>query len=196
MPEMWPVRRALCLFFNSQFLLLGVNSSPRRCPQSSCETSAPHEIYYEELQKQKRGSPLWFPGPSSNVPLPYRHNGVNVGDVGVFRIDEPFDFLFNVFLPADHPINAKGVPEDFQPLEPGETFEERCDPNGGCIGSAQVSQSSNHGEQPCDGALNVLSLCKITLQIYSIGLWSSKRPLLREQFWSCQKEQNARSSEV
>ncbi len=45
-------------------------------------------------------------------------------------------------------------------------------------------------------ALNVLSLCKITLQIYSIGLWSSKRPLLREQFWSCQKEQNARSSEV
>jgi len=130
-------------------MLLGANSCPRKC---TCETTsfrAPYEIYYEELLKQKRGSPLWFPGPSSNAPVQYRHNGVNVGDVGIFRIDEPYDFLFNIFLPADDPINAKGVPEDFRPLELGETYEEWCDPDSGCIGSSLVSQLSNCGEQPC-----------------------------------------------
>lgn len=144
------MRRVLCLFFKSrQFLLLGASSRPRKCLCETTSVRAPHEIYYEELLQQKRGWPLWFPGPSSNVPAQYRHNGVNVGDVGIFRIDEPFDFLFNIFLPADDPINAKGVPEDFRPLELCETFEERCDQNGGCIGSSLVSQSSNHGERSC-----------------------------------------------
>ena len=132
-----------------QFLLLGANSCPRKCPCETTSFRAPQEIYYEELLKQKRGSPLWCPGPSSDDPVEYRRNGVNVGDVGIFEINKPFDFLFNIFLPADNPINAKGVPKDFRPLKLGETFEERCDPNGGCIGSSLVSQSSNHSEQPC-----------------------------------------------
>ena len=74
---------------------------------------APYEIYSEELLKQKHGPPLWFPEPSLDLPRPYRQNGINVGNIGILQIDEPFNFIF---LPADDPINFKGIPESFQPL--------------------------------------------------------------------------------
>jgi len=50
---------------------------------------APHEIYYEELLKHKRGLPLWFPGSSLDLPLTYRQNGTSLGDVGITQIDNP-----------------------------------------------------------------------------------------------------------
>jgi len=102
---------------------------------------APYEIYHEELLKQKRGLPLWFPGPSLDLPLTYRRDGVNVGDVGIIQMDEPFDFLFNLFLPATHPINSKGVPDSFQPLGECDTYEIPCDMRGGSVGSRSVHRS-------------------------------------------------------
>jgi len=104
-------------------------------------TRAPYEIYYEELLKQKRGSPLWFPGPSLDLPLTYRRNGTNVGDIGIIQIDDPFDFLFNIFLPADHPINSKGVPDSFQPLGECDISEASSDMRGGSVGSSSVCRS-------------------------------------------------------
>ena len=83
----------------------------RRDPVIETTIRALYEIYHEELLKQKRGLPLWFPGPSSDLPLTYRRDGINIGDVGIMQLDEPFDFLFNIFLPASHPINSKGVPD-------------------------------------------------------------------------------------
>ena len=105
---------------------------------------APHEIYYEELLKHKRGLPLWFPGSSLDLPLTYRQNGTSLGDVGITQIDEPFDFLFNLFLPADDPTHVnKGVPDSFQPLA-----LDRCDPSdipcdipGSSVGSSTIRRS-------------------------------------------------------
>ena len=99
---------------------------------------APFEIYHEELLKQKRGLPLWFPGLSLDLPLTYRREGINVGDVGIMHLDEPFDFLFNIFLPANHPINSKGVPDSFRPLRGCDTSEIPCDMQSGSVGSPSV----------------------------------------------------------
>jgi len=102
---------------------------------------APFEIYYEELLKQKRGLPLWFPGPSLDLPLTYRRNGINVGDVGIMQIDEPFDFLFNIFLPENDPINSEGVPDSFKPLGKCDISEVPCDMRDGSVGSKSVRRS-------------------------------------------------------
>ncbi len=75
-----------------------------------------HNIYYDQLLLANRGSPLWHPGPDMNLPKEYRRKGVSLGDVGILY-SESFSFLFNVFLPADHPINLGRVPSGFKPLD-------------------------------------------------------------------------------
>jgi hypothetical protein len=47
----------------------------------------------------------------------YRREGVAIGDVGRIAPEGNFDFFFNIYLPAEHPINAN-VPEGFVPLSP------------------------------------------------------------------------------
>ncbi|KAJ7227488.1 hypothetical protein GGX14DRAFT_315144, partial [Mycena pura] len=64
-----------------------------------------------------RGFPLYFPAPQTNLPQEYQRRGVAVGDVGRVAPEGFFDFIFNVYLPADHSINANGVPRDFSPLQ-------------------------------------------------------------------------------
>ena len=81
-------------------------------------TRADHEIYYSQLLTKKRGSPLWIPGPGMQLPIKYRRQGINIGDVGIITESGGFDFLFNIFQPADHPIHVRGVPESFSPLDP------------------------------------------------------------------------------
>ena len=81
-------------------------------------TRADHEIYYDQLLTKRRGSPLWIPGPGMQLPIKYRRQGISIGDVGIITESGGFDFLFNIFQPADHPINGRGVPESFSPLDP------------------------------------------------------------------------------
>ncbi len=50
-----------------------------------------------------------------DLPKEYRRKGVSLGDVGILY-STSFCFLFNIFLPADHPINSGRVPLDFKPL--------------------------------------------------------------------------------
>ncbi|KAF8145412.1 hypothetical protein K438DRAFT_545981 [Mycena galopus ATCC 62051] len=73
--------------------------------------------YCKHLLRQCRGTPLYLPGPQVNLPAEYRSSGVAIGDVGRVTPEGGFDFLFNIYLPAHHPINAK-VPHDFVPLLP------------------------------------------------------------------------------
>ncbi|KAF7327862.1 Pleiotropic drug resistance ABC transporter protein [Mycena kentingensis (nom. inval.)] len=77
---------------------------------------AESEIYTKGLLGFKRGYPLLIPHPRNNLPVEYRRNGVAIGDVGRISPQGDFDFFFNVYLPADHPINVGCVPGDFTPL--------------------------------------------------------------------------------
>jgi len=77
---------------------------------------ADHEIYCNQLLTKKRGLPLWVPGPGRRLPIEYRRLGISIGDVGIITSTGEFDFLFNIFQPADNPINRGGVPEGFVPL--------------------------------------------------------------------------------
>ena len=53
-----------------------------------------------------------------NLPIPYRAQGVRVGDVGIFTENGGFDFLFNICVPGDDPINPRKLPENFIPISP------------------------------------------------------------------------------
>jgi len=59
---------------------------------------------------------MWIPGPDINLPTEYRREGIRIGDIGILYRSEGFGFLFNIFLPADHPINEGRVPPGFEPL--------------------------------------------------------------------------------
>jgi hypothetical protein len=50
------------------------------------------------------------------LPVEYRRQGISIGDVGIITSTGTFDFLFNIFLPANHPINIGNVPQTFSPL--------------------------------------------------------------------------------
>ncbi|KAJ7759675.1 hypothetical protein B0H16DRAFT_1885008 [Mycena metata] len=75
-----------------------------------------NEIYSNQLLRQKRGFPLHVPEPQES-PAAFRARGVAIGDVGSLTPEGSFDFFFNIYLPADHPINDNDVPDDFCPLE-------------------------------------------------------------------------------
>ncbi|KAJ7476205.1 hypothetical protein FB451DRAFT_1034030, partial [Mycena latifolia] len=76
------------------------------------------EIYCSQLMRRKRGFPLYVPGPQRNLPDEYQKRGVSIGDVGRVTPEGIFDFFFNIYLPAHHPINANDVPDDFSSLAP------------------------------------------------------------------------------
>jgi hypothetical protein len=52
------------------------------------------------------------------LPIPYRRQGVRIGDVGIFTDDGGFDFLFNICVPIGDPINPEELPENFAPIYP------------------------------------------------------------------------------
>jgi hypothetical protein len=71
-------------------------------------------VYARILLSEGIGYPLWIPEPSNHY-AEYEKEGVNIGDVGILTFDGGFDFLFNVYLPSDHPINNL-APPSFEPL--------------------------------------------------------------------------------
>ncbi|KAJ7436201.1 hypothetical protein FB451DRAFT_194083 [Mycena latifolia] len=75
------------------------------------------ENYCGQLLRRGRGFPLYVPGPQRNLPREYQRQGVSIGDVGRVTPEGIFDFFFNIYLPADDPVNAEAVPEGFSPLK-------------------------------------------------------------------------------
>jgi hypothetical protein len=74
---------------------------------------ADYEIFREQLaiKYASYGYALWEPSPTNpNRP-------VQVGDVGFIR-EGRFHRLFSAMLPADHPSQEFGVPENHEPLVP------------------------------------------------------------------------------
>ncbi|PPQ72785.1 hypothetical protein CVT26_003314 [Gymnopilus dilepis] len=94
------------------------NQSPDdrdRSPSSTLQRSC--DIYYRHIGAKGRGSPLWIPGPNRNLHVDYRRSGIAIGDVGILTADGRFDFLFNICLPHDHPINPPVMPDCFVTLD-------------------------------------------------------------------------------
>jgi hypothetical protein len=46
---------------------------------------------------------------------------MQIGDVGIINVRGSFEFLFNISYPANHQINAQGVPKNFKSLRIQET---------------------------------------------------------------------------
>ncbi|KDR78572.1 hypothetical protein GALMADRAFT_1256679 [Galerina marginata CBS 339.88] len=81
-----------------------------------------YDIYYRHIAVNRRGSPLWIPGPNQVLPVGYRRDGTTIGDVGIITEFGSFDCLFNIYLPHNDPINLLQVPDSFTPF----TFSHRA----------------------------------------------------------------------
>ncbi|KAF4612514.1 hypothetical protein D9613_012769 [Agrocybe pediades] len=102
---------------------IGVDHAPHSAlyREPEPEDRASHRssnIYFRNLVGKGRGSPLWLPEPSYNMPIEYQREGVSIGDVGVLLASGSFNFFFNIFLPSNHPFNQGNTPEGFVPLTP------------------------------------------------------------------------------
>jgi hypothetical protein len=75
------------------------------------------QVYSRLLLPYAHGVPLWKPEPDSDLPPEYLETGILVGDVGILTPEGGFDYLFNICYPANHPVNNRGVPEEFIPIE-------------------------------------------------------------------------------
>ncbi|KAJ7303815.1 hypothetical protein DFH08DRAFT_53394, partial [Mycena albidolilacea] len=87
--------------------MMGADSEPLVYSESG--------IYSNLLLNQGRGFPLYRPEPQKNLPAQYQREGVAIGDVGTVSVEGDFDFFFNIYLPANNPINID-APKDFVPL--------------------------------------------------------------------------------
>ncbi|KAJ7614037.1 hypothetical protein FB45DRAFT_260927 [Roridomyces roridus] len=94
-----------------------VHSPSAGTPTTTANTQyTPGGCYCDQLLFQGRGFPLYVPAPRNNLPPEYARHGVSIGDVGRVTPEGVFDFFFNIYLPADHPINDNDVPDNFSPL--------------------------------------------------------------------------------
>lgn len=85
-----------------------------------------NQIYVEHLLGERRGYPLWIPQANTYLHKAYRSRGVSIGDVGILTPSGAFDYLFNICVPADDPINPGQdlVPDGFEPIKL--PFNGRC----------------------------------------------------------------------
>ncbi|KAJ7838272.1 hypothetical protein B0H14DRAFT_1087659 [Mycena olivaceomarginata] len=87
-------------------------------PNALDDAFSDSEVYCRQMLRQKRGFPLYEPAPQTNLPVEYQKCGVSIGDVGSITPEGIFDFFFNIFLPAENPVNANDTPADFSPMAP------------------------------------------------------------------------------
>ena len=81
---------------------------------------ADNEVFVESLLPKRHGYPLWIPESHGNLPDAYREIGDRVGDVVVLREDGVRDYLFNIFVDRNDPINLNRVPPGFKPMSENE----------------------------------------------------------------------------
>ncbi|KAF8176623.1 hypothetical protein K438DRAFT_70656 [Mycena galopus ATCC 62051] len=119
-------------------------------PSSQAVVHSQSGNYCGQLLSQGRGFPLYIPGPQVNLPAEYRRQGVAIGDVGRVTPEGDFEFFFNIYRPADHPINAR-VPDDFvqlSPYDPDDIARHDFDP-GNYVSSPSVTDiNSGFSEFP------------------------------------------------
>jgi hypothetical protein len=77
------------------------------------------QVYASQLLLKRHGYPLWVPEPYG-YSVAYRTKGIRIGDVGYVTQDGGFETLFNIRASAQDPVNRRGVPENFEPVDIGE----------------------------------------------------------------------------
>ncbi|KAJ7067196.1 hypothetical protein C8F01DRAFT_954817, partial [Mycena amicta] len=102
-----------------------------------------NEVYWSQLCRRQRGFPLYVPEPQPDLPPEYLAHGVSIGDVGMVTPEGIWDFFFNIFLPADHPINESRVPQGFSPLEHDDSSQIRLNFEPGSFISSPSADSYN-----------------------------------------------------
>ena len=85
------------------------------------------DLYAQQLLLKGNGYPLWDPQPKRHFGDPSSPAGVAIGDVGIITTNGGFDFLFNVCVPPDHPINPRDLPNSFSPLSPQLSHTDICE---------------------------------------------------------------------
>jgi hypothetical protein len=90
-----------------QDVLIVVNTPSLDTARNHSES--PSDAYARLLLAKRIGYPLWGPGPS-HQPSAYHEEGVRIGDLGTITFDGRFHFIFNVCLPATHPVNVRAPP--------------------------------------------------------------------------------------
>ncbi|KIM40895.1 hypothetical protein M413DRAFT_445667 [Hebeloma cylindrosporum] len=132
--------------------LSGITVSFESTPRTGLFPPKSNEIYENHLLLKGRGFPLWIPEPNRRLPLAYRREGVNIGDVGTITQFGAFSFLFNICVPHDNPINPRVLPEDFVPISPRleslDIAEYVVFKAGSHLASASIEHSTNKSEPP------------------------------------------------
>ncbi|KAJ7364388.1 hypothetical protein DFH08DRAFT_682466 [Mycena albidolilacea] len=114
--------------------------------------------YSNQLLRQGRGFAVYSPKPQRNLAPEYRKKGVSIGDVGTITPQGTFDYFFNIYLPADDPINAH-IPDSFVPLPPYlvmDVIEEDFDP-GDYVSSPSIHEINDGFSEPVPGGEFVFS---------------------------------------
>jgi hypothetical protein len=108
------------------------------------------DVYARSLLPEGHGFPMWVPKPADNLPQEYRDRGIDIGDVGIVTSDGSFDFLFNICLPFDHPINLGRTPPGFHEVTLDKSLDLLTDkkrhPSGSHVASMSVKKRNVVGE--------------------------------------------------
>jgi hypothetical protein len=114
-----------------------------------------NEVYVRRLLTQGHGYPVYGPKPDDNLPLEYRDRGTSIGDLVIITPDGTIDFLFNICLPWDHPVNDGRTPECFEMvnLVPSKDLSSMEDWH--AIGSSIASSSVKKKSLTADVAVTV-----------------------------------------
>ncbi|PPQ78265.1 hypothetical protein CVT25_011724 [Psilocybe cyanescens] len=112
-PRRWQGNEAEISIHTWELIVLQILLRPATPPVQKSS-----DIYFRHLSVKDHGYPLWIPEPNNRLPIQYQRQGIEIGDVGIITPSGSFDFLFNIRLPADNPINPPELPEQFASLHP------------------------------------------------------------------------------
>ncbi|KAJ7682040.1 hypothetical protein DFH06DRAFT_1160054 [Mycena polygramma] len=98
------------------------------------------DLYVKLMLPRFKAYPMWCPSPNlaPHIPEAHRRDGISMGDVGLITADGLFDFIFNIFVDGDHPLNVDNVPEGFSPCSWSNRLENSDMPPGSTISTDSI----------------------------------------------------------
>lgn len=113
------------------------------------------QVFSKLLSDQGHGRALRIPEPDENLPAGSRGEDTLIGSVIQLTTSGGIDVLFNLRLPASHPINGDGLPEEHVELRLGRRDVSKHShmlPPGAVISSERYRRSAFSTDIPCKGS--------------------------------------------